>query len=259
LDEIAPHPPRRTAPQDVSRFSRPSGLDGVEALHATFRTHRYQPHIHDAWTIASVQSGAAAFTLYGRTYIASQGSSFFIPPYVVHTGESAIPNGYQYQVLYLSPEAIAEQSPDAAPLGQGRLPVVVVDAGISGRLRRLHRRLVQPKHALEQSEALVHVTTALAQLASDTHLGPSVANRPSVGQAVEFIHTRWRDDFTLAELATAVGLSQFHLIRIFRRDMGVAPSATVERSVSSPPSDCCETTSPYRRSRPSAASTTKRI
>jgi AraC-like DNA-binding protein len=40
-----------------------------------------------------------------------------------------------------------------------------------------------------------------------------------------FIHGRWREGFTLAELAEAVQVSPFHLVRIFRQYVGVPPSA----------------------------------
>jgi uncharacterized protein YjlB len=82
-----------TGPADAARYSRPAALPGGEALHATFVTHRYAPHLHEAWTVAAVDHGAAAFDLEGRRHTAPSGTVFVIPPHAVHTGEAASPDG----------------------------------------------------------------------------------------------------------------------------------------------------------------------
>jgi AraC-like DNA-binding protein len=46
-----------------------------------------------------------------------------------------------------------------------------------------------------------------------------------LGCALAYIHTCWRDNFTIADLARVVQVSQFHLIRIFGQHVGVPPSA----------------------------------
>ena len=45
-------------PESTTYF-RPAGLDGVEALHASFVTHVYRPHSHPTWTIAVVERSSA--------------------------------------------------------------------------------------------------------------------------------------------------------------------------------------------------------
>jgi hypothetical protein len=48
---------------EVARYIRPAGLLGVEALHASFVTHRYRPHSHPTWTVAAVPRGAGGAEL----------------------------------------------------------------------------------------------------------------------------------------------------------------------------------------------------
>ena len=126
-----------------ARFFRPAALPGAEVLHARFVSHRYAAHLHDSWTIAAVEDGAASFALASRRYVASAGSAFLIPPGAVHTGEPAAPGGYAYRVLYLEPEQVAADGGPAViarpPAHHPVHPVVVCDDTLLSRLARLHR------------------------------------------------------------------------------------------------------------------------
>jgi AraC family transcriptional regulator len=44
-----------------------------------------------------------------------------------------------------------------------------------------------------------------------------------VRQALAFIHERLTEDFSLGEIAAAVGLSPFHFARMFKRTLGLSP------------------------------------
>ena len=77
------------ASRESARYIRPAGLPGVEALHASFVTHRYRPHSHPTWTVATVSRGAAAFDLDDTRQRAGSGELFVLEPESVHTGLNA--------------------------------------------------------------------------------------------------------------------------------------------------------------------------
>jgi AraC-like DNA-binding protein len=210
-----------------AQYLRPSALPGTEVLHARFVSHRYVEHIHDAWTIATVDDGAARFALRDTQYVASAGSVFIIPPGAVHTGEPATPVGYSYRVLYIG----LEESPCVGlePLPERttnrRLPIVFRDQLLSCHLARLHNSIQLPGRRLEQSETLQAVLADLANISAAT----AVTEQPtevtgSVGRAVDYIRQHWSEDFTLTDLAQNVGASRYHLVRSFHRHLGVTPS-----------------------------------
>jgi AraC-like DNA-binding protein len=64
---------------------------------------------------------------------------------------------------------------------------------------------------------------------SATDTGPvqplSSLKHPAVQEAQDYIHEHWRMDFSLDQLARAVGLSPFYLARSFRSQIGMPPSA----------------------------------
>jgi AraC-like DNA-binding protein len=228
LDAVVMSDDRAAGPTEWARFFRSSDLPGAEVLHARFVVHRYAPHVHDTWTIAEVEFGAASFDLASSRHVAAAGSVFLIPPGVVHTGEPAIPGGYVYRVLYLEPEhvgvdggprALARPSPSP-----GAYPVVMQNGILTARLARLHRLLALRGHALEQGEALALAITALEKIMSPPGAAGPAAQRP-VTLAADFIQAHWHEDFSLGDLARVAGASRYHLVRTFHREMGMPPSA----------------------------------
>jgi AraC-like DNA-binding protein len=185
--------------------------------------------VHDELTIACVDRGAARFALESRHHVASAGSVFVIPPQAVHTGEPAILTGYSYRVLYLDPSWLA------AHAGRARLgyhwraaDAVLHHHALARALDHVHNLIAAPAAALEQGEALAAVVQILddAIRSSGATGATSAACEPAaVRRARDFLHARWRDDFSLADLASAVGLSPFYLVRSFRAHVGVPPFA----------------------------------
>lgn len=52
----------------------------------------------------------------------------------------------------------------------------------------------------------------------------------AVGRAVDFIEAHSDRDMSLADLASAAGLSRYHLVRVFTRELGFSPMQYVQRS-----------------------------
>jgi AraC-like DNA-binding protein len=213
--------------QDRARFLRMASLPDVEALHGTFVTHRYPPHVHDSWTIAVVDRGAATFDLEGRDHVAAAGNVFFVPPRAVHTGQPATRDGYSYRVLYVRPELIelADGALAARAAIRQRPPTVLRHHGLARVLHGLHRTLELRHSSLEQGEGLAMLDSALRSVLCMPAEATLSVRHPAVVRARDYINANWQSDFTLVDLAAASGLSPFRLARLFRLQVGAAPSA----------------------------------
>lgn len=223
MDAIVEAQPK---PSESARFLRPEALPGVEALHATFVTHRYSPHVHETWTVAHVVSGGARFDIGRRTHVAPSGTAFVIPPGAVHTGESASELGYAYRVLYLDLEALSGRS-RIELASHGSPPVVIRTQSLARALVRMHGMLGFHGVELEQGEALSDVLGALLEvmaIGAPADVTGATAH-PAVQAAREYIHAHWAENFTLDDLARHAAFSRFHLLHRFRDQVGMAPSA----------------------------------
>jgi AraC-like DNA-binding protein len=217
--------PSASPRSEQTTYFRPEGLDGVEALHASFVTHAYRPHSHPTWTVAVMERGAAAFELDDTDQRAADGELFVLEPESVHTGVPAAPGGWAYKVLYLDPALLgAWEEADAVP--QAARWVVFRDPALRGALLAAHRALAEGPPGLAVDGAVLAAVDALRP-----HLRPAPETRrtrpehAAVRRARAYLEERWDVRVTLAELAAHAGLSRFELARTFRADVGLPPHA----------------------------------
>lgn len=81
---------------------------------------------------------------------------------------------------------------------------------------------------LSKGERLVAVARSIQEEFMRQRWAASGAVRgthPAVRSARSYIDDRWQDNFTLGELASAAGMSPFHLLRTFSDQVGMTPSA----------------------------------
>jgi AraC-like DNA-binding protein len=210
---------------EVARYIRPAGLHGVEALHASFVTHRYRPHSHPTWTVATVHRGAAEFDLDDTQQRAVSGELFVLEPESVHTGVPAVPGGWAYQVLYLDPAVIGSWAEEGAAPRAARW-VVFRDERLRRSLAAAHAALAAQPPGLGVDEAVLAAVDALRP-----HLTPGPPARrtrpehAAVRRARRHLEERWAQPVRLEELAAVARLSRFELARTFRAQVGLPPHA----------------------------------
>jgi AraC-like DNA-binding protein len=215
---------------EVARYWQHSAVAGVDLLRARFVTHRYGRHAHETYTFGLIEAGAEEFEYNGSLLQAGPGAVALLDPDTVHTGQAATPDGWSYRVLY--PE-VSVVTGIAAELGwhhgTPRFPqTVLYDPASAALLRSAHRA---SEHG-DQLASSALLTSALAGLLrAHAAAGPAGPARlpgraPTAVHAVcDLLHERLTDPPSLAELAELTGLSQFSLLRAFRRDTGLPPHA----------------------------------
>jgi AraC-like DNA-binding protein len=213
------------SPPETTAYFRPAGLDGVEALHASFVTHAYRPHSHPTWTVATMERGAASFELDDTEQCAHDGELFVLEPDSVHTGVAAVPGGWAYKVLYLDPGLIgAWTEEDAAP--QAARWVVFRDDALRAALRAAHRALAEEPPGLAVDTAVLAAVDALRpHLLPGSPAARTRREHAAVRRARAYLEERWAEPVTLGELAAHARLSRFELARTFRAQVGLPPHA----------------------------------
>jgi AraC-like DNA-binding protein len=212
-----------------SLYWRLDGLDGVDLLRAYASTHRYARHCHEGYALGVVEAGAHAFASRGAVWTAIPGRVVIVNPEDAHDGGPAAHDGaYSYRMIYVDSAVLITAVEEAV----GRLVTtpffphaVVSDAALADRLSQLHRALEHPEARLERETLLITALVELAQrhgkAASNTNLG---ARTPRVVTlALDYLAANFVADISLAELAALVGVDRFHLLRAFRRSLGLPP------------------------------------
>ena len=212
---------------EYAAYFRPAGLEGIEALHARFVRHAYRPHSHPTWTVAVVERGAARFTVEATSQRADTGELFVLEPEAVHTGMAAVPEGWQYKVLYIEPELLPAWADRDAPAPRAARWTVFRDRALRHALLRAHGELAAGSVGLALDEAVLEAVAGLRP-----HLSPGPpepcagrAEHAAVRRAAAHLTERWDERVPLAELAAVAGLSRFELVRRFGAQMGLTPHA----------------------------------
>jgi AraC-like DNA-binding protein len=230
----------RSPPANRAKIWREPALANAELLRAAYRTHQFPPHAHDEYAIGFIERGAQAYTR-GRKerLIMPMGKICVINPGQLHEGRGATEIGWDYRMIYIPPEGLAMVLAGTEPISGRELPFFtqsVIDD--TGTLQALHAAHLCSESSdasqLEKTSRLVH---ALRQLATRHGQGVPLARLPraepgAVRRAREFIDASVAANPSLDDIATAAGMSPFHLLREFKKAVGVPPHAyLVQRRV----------------------------
>jgi AraC-like DNA-binding protein len=212
-----------------SRYWRLDRFDGVDLLRSEASTHRYARHSHEGYALGVVEAGAHAFAARGEVWTAIPGRVIIVNPNDAHDGGPATRDAaYSYRMIYVDRGVLATALDEAA----GRRMVtpffpesVVSDAALADRLLRLHHALEELDTRLEREALLI---TALVELARrHGRAAPSddrnVYNPRDVRLALDYLSANFAEDCSLSELAALAGVDRFHLLRAFRRCLGLPP------------------------------------
>lgn len=214
--------------RERARFFVATRFGGLECLTATFRAHRYAPHMHDTYAIGCILAGCESFLVRGTRCYAGEGDVACVNPQEVHDGE-ALDDGYSYRMTYPSVALMRRVAADLT----GR-----PDAGAPHFPQTVHRDpegfalFVAAHRALEnkadplQGEEMLYRAFAHC-IARHARLKPpaSSAEGMAVGRVRALLSDRYAEDLGLDALAAEAGLSPFQLIRAFRRETAMTPHA----------------------------------
>lgn len=205
----------------------------LDALRAAYTTHAFARHWHDYYVVGLVEEGAQSFSCRRATFLTPRGGLILLNPGEAHTGEAASgAPGFTYSALYPTGAHLA---PLMAELGRpGQLPsfpaVRVDDAQLADELRQLHGAPAPGAPPLQRETRWLLVLAALiTRYGAEPLALPRVGAEPgAVAVARAYLDEHACEPLTLAQLADQVGLSPFHLVRAFRRAVGVPPHTYLE-------------------------------
>ncbi len=203
-------------------------MDGIECLWADCQAHRFPRHIHDTFTIGLVHSGVNGFYCRGQMRQAAVGAVCAVNPGEVHTGGEA--GRWSYWNLYPSGEQLQAL---AGQIGRRRGPVpffrnpVIHDPRSAHLLRAMLVSLTQGMQRVECESLLLQALSHLVLHHADepTPVTTSRTAAVAVRCVREFLDAHYCENVSLAQLADVAQMSPYHLLRIFRRTVGLPPHA----------------------------------
>ena len=200
----------------------------MEVLRASCFDHRYPPHFHDEFVMAIFARGAQRNRVCRKTGVAAAGTVMIIHPGEVHTGEAVERDlGWDYCAFYPSASLVHEVA-DAVLPGKGQINFgreIMHHAPLMAKgLLQSAAVLTQSQDAMEKECVLFELLTSLL-----THYGQRTTRsgalstaRADIRHAIDYLQTHYHQSVSVGDVARAVGLSEFHFMRLFQTTTGLS-------------------------------------
>jgi AraC-like DNA-binding protein len=201
------------------RAWRPDVPGLTEVLHATFASHAYPMHTHDAWTVLLVDAGVVRYDLDRREHQTVPSRVVLLPPRVAHDGRPASAHGFSKRVLYLDTAQV-----DVRRLGRAVDRPDWTDPALRTAVDWVHRAVEQPGDELEAESWLALATARLGRHIAGADLVPTHGRAPTLARRLQdLLDAHVVDGISLATASAALGARPSHLVRAFGREMGISP------------------------------------
>jgi AraC-like DNA-binding protein len=219
----------RTDEKNSTRYWFDRQTPGLSLLCADFTTHEYPAHIHDALMVAVTETGGSEIQVSGGPDEAHSAALLVVNPAEPHSSRMNGSRRWEYRSFYLKRPAIDDV---LRGLGVSELPGfsrnMLKDSDLIRGFLALHHTL-DDRHAdqFRRRELLVGTFGQLTRRYGDGGARVPVAprDRMLLDSVIEVMRDRYTGHVTLADLAAVAGLTQFQLIGLFRKGVGMTPHA----------------------------------
>ncbi|GAC1428993.1 MAG: AraC family transcriptional regulator [Acidobacteriaceae bacterium] len=219
---------------ESAKIWRAEDLGDLEMLHARYLTYSFAKHTHEGAAIGVIEDGAESFYYRGAIHTAPAGQIVVFNPNEPHTGQGANEHGWRFRMFYLDSRllqrAAAEMAGKVCDIPFFATPIIQ-DVELAGMLRNLHKSLEAGGSDIERQSKFIWTFAHLARRHADS--SPSeraVGSEKAVVKLVrEYLEDHFADNVSLDQIAVLSGLSSYHLIRVFRSEVGLPPHAYLEQ------------------------------
>jgi AraC-like DNA-binding protein len=207
-----------------------TALPGVLLMRADFTSQEFSPHVHDEMVIAVTEAGGAEFDSRGVNDIAEAGTTLVFNPGEPHAGRMGRSARWRYRAFYLDGGAL-ERLADDLEVPRRALPGFctnkLADRDLSAALRGLHKATEGDGPLLGRQSGLIAAMAELYRRHGSPRPPGRVpgVERACIGRVVDYLRVHYAEAIVLDDLAALAGMSAFHFLRSFTKEVGLPPHA----------------------------------
>jgi len=219
---------RRTKSRIV--FTTYPEIPGVELM-AGFRVRdEFDAHMHECYTVGVTLEGTEHFRCRSAPYSAVPGDIALLNPCEVHEGGPGPEGFWSYRMIYVRSDVLLALGADLRLASSRTLRftrTVVADRALAATIGSLQQAMDQAASSLERQCLVLEVLSALIlRHAGAVGMAPHIGRESSaVARVRQYLHAEYERNIRLDDLSALTGLSPCHLLRSFRRAVGMPPHA----------------------------------
>ncbi len=216
----------------LNKICRPSELPYLETRYASNSENCYLRHSHPTFSLGVVEMGQSHHYQDGCTQVIGPGAVVATHADIIHSCNPLPDQRWSYHMLYLDVDwmtSLARQMQDVLKIsvsGHPQVREVFYDSALHQKIIMLNQGLLNSASALETQSCLIALISGLLHhYGRDGHNEAEIKNHPAVLQARDYLHEHPDTQVTLETLAAIAQLSPYHLIRLFKQQVGLTPHA----------------------------------
>lgn len=187
---------------------------------------RVGPHLHRHWELYYQVAGIGHhYSMGGGKFVLKPGTIYCVGPHINHWHEHTSIEPAHVLTVGFDLAAVAARHPEWDVFGQ-LSPIFSIDN--AHHLERSFTRVLEEATvALNYQSAALRlaldmlVLDVIRTLSQPIDARSSVARHPAVLRAIHLLETRFREPWSLNEIAAHAGISRAHLAKLFQQDTGI--------------------------------------
>lgn len=174
------------------------------------------------YQIGLIREGQGTFTIGQKEYPLIKNNTYFIRPELVHKGKPDPKIGWAVSVLNFKAQLIEELESQGAQLSifqhfQAAKP-------LNEAVRKLLQHFEIDVTPEEAKNLVYNFLVEYSDNEQNAHVN-SIKNQDAIQRARRYIDANYKSKFSLDDLANEAFLSKYHLLRLFKQEVGIAPYA----------------------------------
>lgn len=203
-------------------FIRPVSVHGADLLIANNSTRAWRV-FHETYTLCTVAQGRSRYRYRGKELFMNDHSSALMEPGETHCSVTLLPG--DFKVIMIAPAVVTDASRE---LGLTSTPHLrrsdSADPKLFLSLYRFCAAVENESSVLEQQSLFAAcLRTLLEQTEQRPPALDGMNEHHAVARIKRYLHERFAEAVSLDELEALTGLSRFHLVRTFTKQIGMPP------------------------------------
>lgn len=204
--------------KDKIEFYKPNDIPELTILDAHISSFRYKTHAHDDYAIGMTLDGTQCFKCNQTDYKVNKGGIIQINPEEPHDGFAEDENGYTYKMIYIPRNFVNDLATDTGTPFRFN-ETVTYDPIMRSAFMTLARNLeTSPSDGDEKSSVLNEFVLNFIERNEPSNVNVcSSAEFDIVDRSINFMYQNIDGKLELDDICSAMCISKFHFIRIFKK------------------------------------------
>ncbi len=200
----------------------------------------YKSHIHTCYEFIYITEGCCIYTIEGQGYFVMSGDIIFTRPGEMHSFSFPEPCTFSRHFMHIYPGFISEM-PKLSQAFQNKqnckkhfISSFIVE---KYKLNRIFENLKQYSDISDPETEMIAYACAIELMAKtmkimrseNTDEQRTIPNE-NIYKVMQYINSHFQEDITLDMISDTVGLSKYHMSRLFKKNVGMTLSAYINMS-----------------------------